>query len=101
MSTITVTLHDRTYALSCAVGEEDRLVELARYVKETFEGLRLEHGAVGDDRLLVMTAVLLADQLWDTETARADAAEKSLAARTEVKPVRGRTTAGGPGTATG
>lgn len=66
MGQVTVTLNGRTYRLRCGEGEERRLVELATHVSERVEGLAAEFGQVGDDRLLLMAALLIADELWDT-----------------------------------
>lgn len=65
MGQVTVTLNGRTYRLRCGEGEERRLVELATHVSERVEGLAAEFGQVGDDRLLLMAALLIADELWD------------------------------------
>ncbi|MGE3064335.1 MAG: cell division protein ZapA [Hyphomicrobiaceae bacterium] len=65
MGQVSVTLNGRTYRLSCADGEEDRLLEVATYVKERVEKLCDEFGQVGDDRLLLMAAVVIGDELWD------------------------------------
>lgn len=84
MADVVVTFNQRAYRLSCAPGEEGRLAELARYVKARLDGLAAEHGNVGDDRLLLMLAIALADELSDTVGARdaalmrADVAEKAL-----------------------
>ncbi len=69
MGQVSVTLNGRTYRLACDEGEEARLLELAAHVKERVESLTLEFGQVGHDRLLLMTALLIADELWDTRRA--------------------------------
>jgi cell division protein ZapA len=69
MGQVSVTLNGRTYRLACEEGEEARLVELATHVKERVDQLTLEFGQVGDDRLLLMAALLIADELWDTRKA--------------------------------
>lgn len=69
MGQVSVTLNGRTYRLACDDGEEERLIELATHVKERVEQLTLEFGQVGYDRLLLMTSLLIADELWDTRKA--------------------------------
>jgi cell division protein ZapA len=94
MSDITLAFNGRTYRLACAPGQEDRLLALARDVKARLEAMLAEHGAVGDDRLLLMLAVELTDRLWDAEAerdsaiARADAVEKAAPRRAEPKAGR-------------
>jgi cell division protein ZapA len=68
---IAVTLNGRTYRLSCAPGEEPRLVELAAHVKMRMDTLLREFGNVGDDRLLLMTALMIADEFFDARDALA------------------------------
>ena len=65
MGLVTVTLNNRTYRLRCGDGEESRLIELAAKVKHRVDALAAEFGNVGDDRLLLMTALLIADELYD------------------------------------
>jgi cell division protein ZapA len=65
MGQVSVTLNDRVYRLVCGDGEEDRLVELAAYVKTKVEKLRAELGHVGDERLVLMAALTIADELFD------------------------------------
>jgi cell division protein ZapA len=66
MGQVTVTVNGRTYRLRCGEGEERRLLELAAYVNERVDGIAMEFGQIGDDRLLLMAALLIADELWDT-----------------------------------
>jgi cell division protein ZapA len=69
MGQVAVTINGRTYAVQCADGEEARLAELADYVRRRADALAEEfqsdRGPIGDDRLLVLTALLLADELWE------------------------------------
>ena len=69
MGQVSVTLNSRSYRLACEDGEEARLVELATHVKERVDALTTEFGQVGDERLLLMAALLIADELWDTREA--------------------------------
>jgi cell division protein ZapA len=81
-----ITLNGRQFEIGCGAGEGARLAELAERVTQRFEALQSEHGAVGEERLMLMTALTLADALADAEAARvfaeqrAAAAERSLAA---------------------
>lgn len=65
MGQVTVTLNGRTYRLSCGDGEEERLLSLASHVRERIEALSTEFGHAGDDRLLLMAALLVTDELFD------------------------------------
>lgn len=80
MTQVSVTLNGRSYRLRCGAGEEDRLVALANDVKRRFDALLVEHGQVGDDRLLLMSALLLADELLDARAQLALARDDQSAA---------------------
>jgi cell division protein ZapA len=65
MGEIVITVSGRPYRFACEDGEEARLNELAAYVKSRLDSLKREHGNVGDERLLLMTALMITDELWD------------------------------------
>jgi cell division protein ZapA len=62
---VAVTLNRRTYRLQCGDGEEPRLVDLSNHVRAKLEALAAEFGQVGDDRLLLLAALQITDELWD------------------------------------
>jgi cell division protein ZapA len=65
MGQVAITVNGRSYRFECGDGEEARLKELVAYVKSRMDGLTREHGKIGEERLLLMTALLIADDLWD------------------------------------
>jgi cell division protein ZapA len=65
MGQVAITVNGRSYRFECGDGEEPRLKELVAYVKSRMDGLTREHGNIGEERLLLMTALLIADDLWD------------------------------------
>jgi cell division protein ZapA len=65
MGQVTVTLNGRTYRLRCGEGEEARLLQLAEHLERRIDALAAEFGQVGDERLLLMAALLITDELWD------------------------------------
>ena len=65
MGQVALSLNGRNYRLACEDGEEERLRELAQCVKAKLETLVTEFGQVGETRLMVMAALLLADDLLD------------------------------------
>lgn len=75
MGQVTVSLNGRTYRLRCGDGEEQRLSELADHVGQRIEQLALQFGQYGDERLLVMAALLITDDMLDMKT-RLDEAER-------------------------
>jgi cell division protein ZapA len=63
----TITINGRTYRLKCGDGEEERLLALADVVRHRVDSLAGEFAAAGDGRLLLMTALMLADELLDAQ----------------------------------
>lgn len=74
MGQVALRLLNRTYRLNCDDGEEERLRLLAGEVEGKLEELVSEFGNVGEPRLLVMAALLLADDLLE---ARAPGSHKT------------------------
>ena len=66
---VAITFNNRTYRFECGEGDAERLEKIAYYVKSKLDGLMREHGTVGDERLVLMAAFTVADELFD---ARAD-----------------------------
>ena len=65
MGRVTVTINDRAYRLDCGDGEEARIRALGAYVAAKVEELSAQTGGVGDERLIVMAALTIADELWE------------------------------------
>jgi len=80
MAQVTITLNGRTYRLQCGDGEEPRLIELADVVRGKLQTLVSEFGQAGDDRLLLMTALLIADELLETRAHLAGLTQPAVAA---------------------
>lgn len=70
MGHVTVSLNGRSYRLGCGDGEEPRLLELAAHVAERLDKLAVAVGQYGDERLLVMVALMLADELDEVRSAQ-------------------------------
>jgi cell division protein ZapA len=70
MAQVTVTINGRNYPIACNAGEENRIGELARYVDGKVKGFAKEFGAVGEARLLLLTALILADELAEAREAQ-------------------------------
>jgi cell division protein ZapA len=81
MPLVNVMVNGRAYTIACDEGEEEHLRELATHVDEKVRELLSSVGQVGEPRLLLMAALLIADEHHD--------ATQRLAARTrEVAELR-------------
>jgi cell division protein ZapA len=78
MGQVSVTLNGRTYRLECGEGEEAHLIELAEYLSTHVETMKYKFGQVGDDRLILMAALMVADELTEARR-QLDAMKTALA----------------------
>ena len=69
MATVTVEINGRPYAVGCADGQEDRVRTLAGQFDAHVRQVAGEVGHVGDLRLFLMAALMVADQLHETRLA--------------------------------
>ena len=68
MAQVTVTINGRKYEITCDDGQEAHLTRLSEYVDRRVDELVAAVGQVGDARLLVMTSLLVADELSEVYT---------------------------------
>ena len=78
MPEIPLTIAGRVYRLACDEGEEGRLGSLAAILDGKIAHMRDRFGELGDQRLTVMAAISLADELLDA-TGRIRALEGEIA----------------------
>lgn len=62
MGQVTLSVNGQTYALACRDGDEENIATLAALVDERARDLASRLGQVGEARLLLMVALLLADE---------------------------------------
>ena len=88
MSQVSVTIGGRKFRLACNEGEEAQLESLAGMVDDKIGEMRAEFGEIGDQRLVVMAALTVADNLAEAQEQMA--AERE---RTRVALARSESTA--------
>ena len=67
MPQVTVTINGRNFRMACEDGQEDHLRKLAKDLDDRIVALRGQFGEIGDARLTMMAALMIADQLSETE----------------------------------
>lgn len=67
MPQVTVTIAGRVYRMACGEGEEAHLQGLAERVDGKITALRRDFGEIGDQRITVMAAITMADDLSEAE----------------------------------
>jgi cell division protein ZapA len=66
MAQVNVTINNRQYRMGCEDGQEEHVTQLANDIDSRIEQLREAHGEIGDQRLTVMAALTVADELTES-----------------------------------
>ena len=80
-TSVNVTIAGRSFRMACGPGEEAHLEALATQIDERINQLRGAFGEIGDQRLTVMAAITIADEL-------AEARKKIAALEKQVSTAR-------------
>jgi cell division protein ZapA len=67
MAQINVDVNGRPYAVGCEDGQEPHLQELAKIFDHQVRQVSQDMGQLGDTRLFLMGALMLADELYDAK----------------------------------
>jgi cell division protein ZapA len=78
MAQVTLRINGYAYMIGCKDGEEQHLEAMAAEVNSRIDGVRLAAGPSGEARMLVMAALLMADDLFELRS-RLNAVEVSSA----------------------
>jgi cell division protein ZapA len=65
MAQVTLRINGYAYTLGCKDGEEKHLEAMAAEVGRRIEGVRVAAGPSGESRMLVMAALLMADDIFE------------------------------------
>ncbi|MCS0503885.1 cell division protein ZapA [Ancylobacter mangrovi] len=84
MAQVTVTIGGRAYRMACDDGQEDHLTRLGTEVDARIDQLRAAFGEIGDQRLSVMAAITLADELSEVRR-RLGEAERNASTEREAR----------------
>lgn len=83
MAQVTVRINGYAYTVGCQDGEEAHLTAMAGEVERRIESIKAVAGQTGEARMLVMAALLMADDLFELEkelrTAQTEAASSKSA----------------------
>jgi cell division protein ZapA len=89
MPTVPLVVNGRTYDVACEDGQEEHLRQLGAQIARKVDELVGTMGQIGENRLLLMASLLIADELSDThsevrrlrmeESQRSTANEEALA----------------------
>jgi cell division protein ZapA len=90
MAQVTIEVNGRPYTVGCQDGQERHLVELARLFDRQVREVGQEVGQLGETRLFLMGALLMADELFDTQGRLAQAQTELERLRNDIAQVETR-----------
>ena len=66
MANVNIKFNGKEYLLSCENGQEEHLEELSIHLNEKFNKLKNSLGNIGENKLLLITAVTVMDEYFET-----------------------------------
>ncbi len=73
MAQVTIKINGYAYTVGCEDGQEPHLQAMAGVIEARIDSVKALGGQSGEARMLVLAALLMADQLHDLEAAKAAA----------------------------
>ncbi len=78
MAQVNVSIHGKTYGISCDDGQEQRVQQLAAYVDARLREIAGAGAASTEPHLLVLTALVLADEIYENRASMAISAQNTV-----------------------
>ncbi len=67
MANVNIKFNGKDFLLSCEDGQEGHLEDLAENLNDKFEKLKNDLGNIGENKLLLITAIKVMDEYFDTK----------------------------------
>ena len=67
MGNVTIKFNNKEFILSCEDGQEEQLEELLIEISQKFNNLKNDLGNLGENKLLLITAVKIMDEYYETK----------------------------------
>mgnify|MGYP001313871609 CR=1 FL=1 len=67
MANVSITFNGKKFLLSCEDGQEEHLEELLIQINQKFNELKNDLGSLGENKLLLITAVKVMDEYYETK----------------------------------
>ena len=67
MANVSIKFNNKEFLLSCDDGQEEHLEELLTQINQKFNHLKNELGNLGENKLLLITAVKIMDEYYETK----------------------------------
>lgn len=86
MAEVSITLNNRSYDIACDAGQEGRIVDLAAYIDQRLQQIARSGGAYNEAHLLVLTTLVLADEVFELQDGAAPQARPAPVAQQPAAP---------------
>ena len=87
MGEVNLSLHGKTYGVACDDGQERRVAELGKYVDARLCEIAAAGAASNESHLLVLTAIVLADEIHELRAALSQGTSAQRASREEERQI--------------
>jgi len=67
MANVNIKFNGKEFLLSCEDGQEDHLEELLIHINQKFNDLKNDLGNIGENKLLLITAIKVMDEYYETK----------------------------------
>ena len=67
MANVSIKFNNKEFLLSCEDGQEEHLEELLIHINQKFNDLKTNLGNLGENKLLLITAVKIMDEYYETK----------------------------------
>ena len=67
MANVSIKFNNKDFLLSCDDGQEEHLEELLIHINQKFNNLKNDLGNLGENKLLLITAVKIMDEYYETK----------------------------------
>lgn len=86
MAQVTVKINGFAYSVGCQDGEEQHLTAMAAEIERRIEAIKSAAGQTGEARMLVMAALLMADDIFELTKALREAEKRAAAGEAASPP---------------
>lgn len=77
MAEVNLNINGRNYGIACDAGQEKRVKDLGYYIDQRIKEISRAGAASNDSHLLILTALMLADEIFDLRDENAELSEKA------------------------
>lgn len=77
MAEVNLNINGRNYGIACDSGQEKRVKDLGYYIDQRIKEISRAGAASNDSHLLILTALMLADEIFDLRDEMSELSEKA------------------------